>query len=109
MVEVPPELQSVSEEALCVFVDPLVRPPPLSPAYMSLRFPSQSIISKCSARGGSPLHDSLLLLLPKQDGTREFVEGRLDAVQTLIGVSLYGRAVAVRCLPPHASLPRLRL
>jgi 3'-phosphoadenosine 5'-phosphosulfate (PAPS) 3'-phosphatase len=28
------------------------------------------------------------------DGTREFVEGRLDAVQSLIGVSVEGRAVA---------------
>jgi hypothetical protein len=36
------------------------------------------------------------------DGTKEFVDGRLSAVQTLIGVSVYGRAVAgVMGLPFH--------
>lgn len=38
--------------------------------------------------------DALTVFVDPVDGTREFVEGRLDAVQCLIGVSCRGRAVA---------------
>ena len=38
--------------------------------------------------------DALTLFVDPVDGTREFVEGRLNAVQCLIGVACRGRAVA---------------
>ena len=38
--------------------------------------------------------DQVVVYVDPLDGTREFVEKRLDAVQTLIGVSVRGRAVA---------------
>jgi 3'-phosphoadenosine 5'-phosphosulfate (PAPS) 3'-phosphatase len=40
-----------------------------------------------------PANDIVIFIDPV-DGTREFVEGRLDAVQNLIGISIRGRAVA---------------
>lgn len=38
--------------------------------------------------------DALTVFVDPVDGTREFVEGRLDAVQCLVGVACRGRAVA---------------
>jgi 3'-phosphoadenosine 5'-phosphosulfate (PAPS) 3'-phosphatase len=45
---------------------------------------------------------AVCVLVDPLDGTKEFVDGRLQSVQTLIGVSVYGRAVAgVMGLPFH--------
>jgi 3'-phosphoadenosine 5'-phosphosulfate (PAPS) 3'-phosphatase len=37
---------------------------------------------------------AVCVLVDPLDGTKEFVDGRLQSVQTLIGISVYGRAVA---------------
>ena len=37
--------------------------------------------------------DELAFFMDPVDGTQDFVEGRMDAVQTLISVTLRGRAV----------------
>ena len=38
--------------------------------------------------------DELTVFVDPLDGTREFVEGRIDAVQSLVGIAVGGRAVA---------------
>ena len=38
--------------------------------------------------------EDIVVFIDPVDGTREFVQGRLDSVQTLIGIAWRGRAVA---------------
>jgi 3'-phosphoadenosine 5'-phosphosulfate (PAPS) 3'-phosphatase len=87
---------SVSHHDMMAHFDRYNTPrPDLEPIQRNLLHPSDSTqVIDSSSESSSNKRNELIIFIDPMDGTREFVENRIENVQCLIGITLNGKPIA---------------